>query len=130
MKSIFENVDCVSFYVDNLDEGIKYYSSLGLKLLWRASKSCGMGLDNDITEVVLVTEHNPIVDFKVEDVNKALKSIIEAGGVLVYGPFDIDIGKCAVVKDKWNNEYCILDMTNGKYTTDEKCNVTGVKKVD
>lgn len=53
---IFSNVDCVSFYVDNIDDGIAFYSLLlGLKLLWRASNSCGLGLENDITEVVLRT---------------------------------------------------------------------------
>ena len=72
-KSLFQNVDCVSFYVDNLNEGIKFYSeSLGLKLLWRTDTSCGLGMSNDLTEVVLVKEHNPIVDFKVESVEEAL----------------------------------------------------------
>lgn len=127
MKSILENVDCVSFYVDNLDDGIKFYSQLGLKLLWRTKSSCGLGLDNDITEVVLVNEHNPMVDFKVADVCKAIENIKRVGGTVTYGPFDIDIGKCAVIKDKWNNEYCILDMTKGKYVTDENKNVTEVK---
>lgn len=124
---IFSNVDCVSFYVENLDDGITFYSKLlGLKLLWRASNSCGLGLENDITEVVLVTEHNPVVQFKVDSVESALDRFLKAGGTLVYGPFDIDIGKCAVVKDKWENQFCILDMSKGKYTVDNNGNVTGV----
>lgn len=126
-KTIFNNVDCVSFYVDDIDAGIDFYSkTLGLKLLWRADKSCGMGMSDDITEVVLCTEKNPIVDFKVERVEDAIEEYINAGGTLVYGPFDIDIGKCAVVKDRWDNEYCILDMSKGTYDTDDKGNVTGV----
>lgn len=32
---------------------------------------------------------------------------------------DIDIGKCAVVSDRWGNRYYILDMTKGTYDTDE-----------
>lgn len=127
-KSLFQNVDCVSFYVDDLDKGIQFYSeSLGLKLLWRADDSCGLGMSNDITEVVLVSEHNPVVDFKVESVEEALPLFLKAGGTVEYGPFDIDIGKCVVVKDKWDNKFCMLDMTKGMYTTDDNGNVTGVK---
>lgn len=127
MKSLFTNVDCVSFYVSDLAEGIAFYTKLGLNLLWKTDFSCGLGMDEDITEVVLVNEHNPIVDFKVDDVEVALKQYLEAGGQLVYGPFDIDIGKCVVVKDKWDNSYCLLDMTKGKYFTNESGNVLGVK---
>lgn len=127
-KTIFTNVDCVSFYVDDLDSGISFYEgALGLHLLWRADNSCGLGMSNDITEVVLVNEHNPMVDFKVESVEQALPLFLEAGGTLVYGPFDIDIGKCAVVADQWKNTYCILDMSKGQYTVDNNGNVTGVK---
>lgn len=126
MDSLFQNVDCVSFYVDDIDEGIAFYSALGLKLLWRAENSCGLGMSGDITEVVLVTEHNPVAQFKVESVEKALPVFEKAGGTVELAPFDIDIGKCAVVRDLWGNQYCLLDMTKGKYTTDAKGNVTGV----
>lgn len=127
-KALFTNVDCVSFYVDDLDRGLKFYKdAMGLKLLWRAEKSCGLGMEEGITEVVLVNEHNPMVDFKVESVADAIPEIVKAGGKVVYGPFDIDIGKCAVVSDLWENTYCILDMTKGKYTVDESGKVTGVK---
>lgn len=126
MGSLFQNVDCVSLYVDDIDEGIRFYSALGLRLLWRAGTSCGLGMDNDITEVVLVTEHNPVAQFKVESVEEALPVFVEAGGKVELGPFDIDIGKCAVVADCWSNRYCLLDMTKGTYTTDAQGNVTGV----
>lgn len=120
-------MDCVSFYVDNLDDGIDFYSHLlGLHLLWRTNGSCGLGLSDDITEVVLVNEHNPTVNFKVDSVEKALLKFTAAGGSVEYGPFDIDIGKCAVVADKWGNRYCLLDMTKGTYNVDENGNVTGV----
>jgi len=129
MKSLFENVDCISLYVDDLDEGFKFYSeALGLSLIWRTDTSIGLGMDKDITEVVLVKERNQMVDFKVESVVEAIPQFEEAGGKVVYGPFDIPIGKCAVIRDKWENEYCILDMTNGTYDTDENSAVTGVSK--
>ena len=127
MKPLFENVDCVSFYVDDLEDGIAFYAgALGLRLLWRTSASCGLGLENDVTELVLVNRHNPTANFKVESVGKALATLLDAGCALEYGPFDIDIGKCAVVTDPWGNRYCILDMSKGRYTVDEKGDVTGV----
>ncbi len=127
-KSLFQNVDCVSFFVDDIDAGIDFYSNaLGLELLWRAKNSCGLGMPNGVAEVVLVTEHNPIVDFKVECVEDAIPKFIAAGGSVRLGPFDIDIGKCAVVRDKWQNEYCILDMTKGRYAVSDNKDVIGLE---
>ncbi|MDD2647891.1 MAG: VOC family protein [Eubacteriales bacterium] len=128
MKSVFTNIDCVSFHVDSLDEGIAFYrDSLGLRLLWRTEDSCGLGMDEDISELVLTTRDIPIAQFKVDSVDAVLPVFIAAGAVVDYGPFDIDIGRCAVIRDLFGNRYCILDMTNGKYATDENGNVTGVK---
>lgn len=75
-----------------------------------------------------MNEHNPMVDFKVESVEEALKAFQKAGGKVNYGPFDIDIGKCAVVEDLWGNTYCLLDMTKGKYKVNESNEVIGLVK--
>lgn len=130
MHGLFQNVDCIELYVPDLDEGIKYYcDSLGLKLLWRADTSVGLGMENDITEIVLQTNRKKMnVDFKVESVDASIDRIIKSGGKIIYGPFDIPIGKCAVIQDKWENGYVILDMSKGRYVTDAQGNVTGVKK--
>ena len=130
MSGLFMNVDCIELYVSDLDEGIKYYcESLGLKLLWRTTTLVGLGMENGISEIVLQTERKKVnVDFKVESVSDSVKKIIDSGGKIIYGPFDIPIGKCAVIQDKWENEYVILDMSNGRYVTDEKGNVIGVSK--
>lgn len=130
MPDLLKNVDCVEFYVSDLDEGIQYYCEcMGLKLLWRAATSVGLGLKDDIAEIVLQTDRKKMnVDFKVESVAEAIDPILRAGGKVIDGPFDIPIGKCALVQDKWNNEYVILDMTNGKYVTDETGKVIGVAK--
>lgn len=128
-EPIFTNVDCISLYVPDLDAGIAFYSqALGLKLLWRHADSCGLGMPEDVTEVVLCTSKNPMVDFKVPSVAEALERFVSNGGSCEYGPFDIDIGKCAVVRDHWGNQYCILDMSKGTYDTDETGNVTGVSR--
>ncbi len=130
MAELFKNVDCIELYVSDLDEGIKYYcDGMGLKLLWRAETSAGLGMEDDVAEIVIQTDRKRMnVDFKVESVADSIEMITNAGGKIVYGPFDIPIGKCAVIQDKWENEYVILDMTKGKYVTDESGNVVGVSK--
>ena len=130
MPGLFTHVDCIELYVSDLDDGIKYYcGSLGFELLWRTETSVGLGMENGATEVVLQTDRKWMnVDFKVDSVVDSIDRIIEAGGKIVDGPFDIPIGKCAVIQDKWENQYVILDMTKGKFITDESGNVVGVSK--
>lgn len=132
MSELFKQVDCIELYVSNLDEGIEYYcGGLGLKLLWRTETSVGLGMETDIAEVVLQTDRKKMnVDFKVDSVINSVDRIISAGGKVIDGPFDIPIGKCAVVQDKWENQYVILDMTKGRYVTDESGNVIGLSKND
>ncbi len=125
---MFKNVDCIELYVSDLDDGIKYYcDGFGLKLLWRAETTAGLGMENDISEIVLQTERRRMnVDFKVDSVIDTIAKVEAVGGRVVGEPFDIPIGKCAVVQDRWGNEYVILDITKGTYDTDEFGNVIGV----
>lgn len=130
MAKIFKNIDCIELYVSDLNEGIQYYcDSMGLKLLWRNEDMVGLGMENDITEIVLQSQRKQVlVDIKVESVDESIEKIKEAGGTVEYGPFDVPIGRCAVILDKWDNKYVILDMTKGRYVTDGDGNVTGVSK--
>lgn len=128
-EPMFENVDCIQMHVDDLDEGLAFYrDALGLKLLWRTDLSCGLGMKKGLAEIVLTLEHHDMVDLKVHDVESELPRFLDAGGKMITGPFDIDIGKCAVVADPWENQYCILDMTKGTYDTDREGVVNGVSK--
>jgi lactoylglutathione lyase len=121
-------VDCIELYVSDLKEGVEYYSKLGLKVLWKNNTTVGMGMEEDFTEIILQNERKKMnVDLKVESVVHAVEEIKTAGGEVLHGPFDIPIGKCAVVRDKWANEYVILDMTKGRYVTDEDGNILDVK---
>lgn len=126
-KSIFSYVDCIELYTPDIQKGIDYYcTNLGLKVIWKTESSVGLGMNEGITEVVLQNERKEMnVDFKVESVTEAVKDIEKAGGQILYGPFDIPIGKCAVVKDPWDNKYVILDTTKGTYITDEDGNIIG-----
>ena len=126
-QPLFEDVDCIHLQVSNLADGIKFYCDhLGLKLLWRTNTSCGLGTKNGSTEIVLSTEDLLTIDLKVTKVEEALELFLESGGKVEEGPFDLDIGKCAVVIDPWGNRYCLLDTTKGTYDTDANGQVTGV----
>lgn len=128
-KPLFENVDCISMTVDDLDAGLRFYrDALGLKLLWRAEGSCGLGMPNGVAELVLTAARNPMVDLKVDSVAEALPRFTAAGGTVEYGPFEIAIGQCAVVVDPWGNRYCVLDMTKGTYDVDDTGAVQGVSQ--
>ena len=128
MDPVFLQVDCIELYVDNLDDGLLFYrDALGLALLWRSDTTLGLGMPDGSGEVVLQTDRSRMnVDFKVASVPDAVERILKAGGELIHGPFDIPIGRCAVVRDRWQNEYVILDLSKGTYVTDAEGRVTGV----
>ncbi len=126
MDSVIRHVDCIELFVDDLDAGLSFYrDALGLALLWRSDTT--LGLPDGLAEVVLQTDRPRMnVDFKVDSVPGAVERILKAGGRLIHGPFDIPIGRCAVVRDLWQNEYVILDQSKGTYMTDAEGRVTGV----
>lgn len=126
-QPLFEKVDCIHIQVTDLDSGLEFYQkTLGLKLLWRTKDACGLGMKTGESEIVLSTQDYLMVDLKVEDVKAALEIFVQAGGKVEDGPFEIDIGKCAVVSDLWGNKYCLLDTTNGTYDTNDDGTVSGV----
>jgi len=120
-KSLFSKVDCIRIPVTNLEDGLDFYSKkLGHKLIWQADDSAGLILSDDKSEIVLYTEQLGLeIDFKVDDVKQAIESFVAAGGEIVTGPFEIRIGKCAVMKDPWDNQYIILDSSKGLLKTDK-----------
>lgn len=126
---LFENIDCIHIRVADLDSGLEFYqNALGLNLLWRTKHACGLGMKTGDTEIVISKEDYLMVDVKVENVGKALTTFVNAGGEVKDGPFDIDVGKCAVVADAWGNQYCLLDTTKGTYDTDADNLAIGVSK--
>jgi hypothetical protein len=43
----------------------------------------------------------------------------------MVAPFDLRIGRCAVVQDPWGNQLTILDMSKGALVTDADGKVIG-----
>lgn len=128
---MFEKVDCLMYYVPDLNEGLKYYrDKLGLKMAWKSENAIGLLMGDGKTEIVIQnTEKKAETDIKVKSVIEAVAKIRKSGGKIICGPFDIKIGKCAVIEDPWKNKMVILDTTKGTFTTDIEGNIIGQKTV-
>lgn len=124
---LFRKVDCIRIPVADLDAGLAFYrDALGHVLNWRAATAAGLRMPDSDAEIVIHTEgYPPEIDMLVESVEVAAQRFVASGGRIVNGPFDIAIGKCAVVADPWGNVLVMLDMSKGKLTTDPEGNVTG-----
>ena len=123
---MFRKVDCVLLRIPDLEEALCFYrDGLGLKLAWRrGSSSAGLTMRDSGTELVLVQESgSPETDLLVDSVDSACGTFRRAGGTVVKPPFDIPIGKCALLRDPWGNPLVILDMSKGPLRTDSHGNV-------
>ena len=130
-KSLIRKVDCVEFYVPDLEAGLAFYrDKLGHQLLWRMERSAGLRLPDSDSEIVLQTErHRQEIDFLVDSADEAAQRLQEAGGSILVPPFDIQIGRCAVVSDPWGNRFVLLDISKGLLKTDSDHNVIGIDPV-
>jgi lactoylglutathione lyase len=126
---MFVSIDCLRLYVADLEQGIAYYKDkMKLEFKWKKDKAAGFALGENCELVIQTQDKLQEVDILVEDVLTEIEEIKKAGGKILIGPFDIDIGKAAVIEDPWKNTYVILDMSKGQYKTDEQGNVIGVEK--
>lgn len=82
-------------------------------------------VDTD-AEIVLQTECPAVeVNLLVHSADAAVAIIVGAGGTIIEPPFDIHIGRCAVVRDPWGNPLVLLDMSKGPLITDANGKVIG-----
>jgi lactoylglutathione lyase len=126
-EPLFRKVDCLQIPVPDLEAGLKFYSvRLGHELLWRTTTAAGLKMPDSDTELVLQTERAELeINLLVASVDAATAIIMQAGGTVLEPPFDIPVGRCAVVRDLWGNRLVILDLNKGLFTTDEEGNVVG-----
>jgi predicted enzyme related to lactoylglutathione lyase len=118
---LFGKVDCLSIPVPDLDAALAFYSAnLGHELIWRSSKAAGLKLPGSNAELVLHTDNRPMeADLAVDSVPDAIARFTSAGGKVLRGPFEIQIGRAAVVADPWGNMLVILDASKGILRVDE-----------
>jgi predicted enzyme related to lactoylglutathione lyase len=126
---LFEKVDAVTIPVPDLDIGLRFYrDALGHDLLWRNDEAgqAGLGLPRSDSEIVLTTREDYAPNWLVSDADQATKAIQAAGGGVITEPFDIPVGRLAVVTDPFGNVLVLLDLSKGRYVTDASGRVTGV----
>jgi lactoylglutathione lyase len=116
---VFKKIDCVMIRVDDVVAGEKFYSEVfGLKPLWREPGSVGMKFAETNAEIVLHNNANipnkVEVHYLVDDVVAAVMRYAEKGCRVLVPPFDVLIGKCAVIQDPFGTTICLLDQTSGR----------------
>jgi len=124
---LFNKVDCIRLYVPDLESGLSFYrDKLGHPLIWRSAGSAGLRLPGSTAEIVLQTgQAGQEVDLTVSSADAAAQRFAQAGGQVVVPPFEIQIGRCCVVRDPWGNQLVLLDTGKGLLATDTEGNVTG-----
>jgi predicted enzyme related to lactoylglutathione lyase len=129
-EPLFQLVDCIMVQVPCIEEGLSFYrDKLGHALIWRTRDSAGLRLPETETELVIYTEKRGVeVDMLVDSADSAAERWRKSGGTVTVAPFDIPIGRCAVIRDPWGNQLVILDKSKGHFATDADGNVTGVEK--
>jgi catechol 2,3-dioxygenase-like lactoylglutathione lyase family enzyme len=127
-EGLLRKVDCVRIPVPDLDQGLAFYRDrLGHDLLWRSETAAGLRLPDGDSELVLQTrDPDPEVDFLVDSVDEAAADLVGAGATALVEPFDIPVGRAAVLVDPFGNPLTIVDLSKGRYVTDTGGNVTGV----
>lgn len=124
---LFQKIDCVRLPVKDLDSAMGFYrGKLGLRLVWRAESAAGLAMPDTDAEIVLYTDGNSAeIDLLVASADEAAAEFVRAGGTLLTPPFDIQVGRCAVVRDPWGNPLVLLDMSKGKLITGEDGTILG-----
>jgi predicted enzyme related to lactoylglutathione lyase len=128
---LLQAVDAVTIPVPDLEAGLRFYRDrLGHRLRWRndAIGQAGLALPGSNTEIVLTTELDYEPDWLVESADQAAAAVQEAGGQVVVEPFDIPVGRVTLVLDPFGNKLVLLDLSKGRYLTDDAGNVTAVAR--
>ena len=125
---LIQSVDAVQLYVPDIEAGVRFYRDLlGHEVIWRTEAAVGFRMPDSEAEIVIQNEREyQEADLKVDSADEAARLIQESGGSVVVPPFDIPIGRAAVVEDPRGNLMVLLDSSKGRLLTDDDDNVTGV----
>ena len=104
--------------VDDVEAAAAYYAKVfGLHPQWSGDDSIGLAFPETDAEMVLHNDPNipssVEVHYLVDDVVDAVAHFAVHGCQVLVAPFDITIGKCAVISDPFGTRLCILDMAKG-----------------
>jgi predicted enzyme related to lactoylglutathione lyase len=126
---LLQKLDAVAVRVPDLDRGLRFYQdALGHKLKWRNDDigQAGLWMPQTDTEVVLSTQMDYAPNWLVASADEAAREIAGNGGRMLDGPFDIPVGRVAIVADPFGNVLVLIDLSKGRYVTDQAGRVSGV----
>jgi lactoylglutathione lyase len=131
-QPLVRKVDAIQIQVPDLEAGLAFYrDQLGHQVIWRTERAVGLRLPDTDTELVLQTERDgPEINLLVDSADQAAQRVVQAGGAVVVPPFDIQIGRCVVVRDPWGTSLVLLDTSKGLLATDADGNVIGNRPVE
>jgi lactoylglutathione lyase len=117
--ALVQDIDCLQIPVPDVEAGLAFYrDALGHALIWSTPTAAGLHMADSPSEIVLQTERPELeANLSVNSADAAAARFIEAGGTLIAPPFDIPIGRCAVMKDPWGNRLVMLDHSKGRVQT-------------
>ena len=115
---MLRKIDCVMIRVEDVEVSAAYYAKVfGLRPKWSGEGSIGLVFPETDAEIVLHREttipSSVEVHYLVDDVVVAVAHYATQGCRILVVPFDITIGKCAVIRDPFGTRLCILDATKG-----------------
>jgi N-acetylglutamate synthase-like GNAT family acetyltransferase/predicted enzyme related to lactoylglutathione lyase len=115
---MLKKIDCVMVYTHHLADAALFYQEVfGLRQIWQDAGAVGLVFPESDTEIVLHTDPDmpskAEVHYLVADTLEAVNSVRQKRCEVLVEPFDIAIGKCAVIQDPFGTRLCILDMTKG-----------------
>jgi predicted enzyme related to lactoylglutathione lyase len=117
VASLLRKIDCVMIRVPDLETGAHFYEqACGLRRLWSDASSVGLAMSDSDAEIVVHTMDLPPgcgVHFLVDDVPAAIAELLGSGSHVIEEPFEIPVGRCAVLADPFGNALCILDLSKG-----------------
>ncbi|HEY3059726.1 MAG TPA: hypothetical protein VGL99_12200 [Chloroflexota bacterium] len=98
------------------------YNGTGLVLTDRVvhDSTAWLHMPESDAEIVVQTERPELeANLTVTSADDAAAAISRAGGRVIVEPFDIPIGRCAVVEDPWGNRLVLLDTSRRRLVTND-----------
>ena len=128
---VLRKVDAVTFSVPDIDSGLRFYvDGLGHALRWRNDDigQAGVALPDSDTELVLTVDHGYEPNWLVASADEAAAAFERAGATVLAPPIDVPVGRLAVVRDPFGNVLVLIDLSKGRYDTNDDGSVTGVSR--
>jgi lactoylglutathione lyase len=115
---MLRKIDCLMVRVEDVEAAASYYARVfGLRPQWSGDGAVGLRFAESDAEIVLHSDSDipsrVEAHYLVDDVGGAVEAYQREGCRVLVAPFDITIGKCAVIEDPFGVRLCILDMTKG-----------------